>query len=530
LLGDSGRLSQIVINLIGNAIKFTEAGEVVVEVAVDSRSDDAVVLHFTVTDTGIGIPPDKIDTIFAAFSQADNSVTRRYGGTGLGLAITTQLAGLMGGRAWVESEVGKGSKFHFTARFALQADAALPSEPESLRDASVLVVDDNATNRRIFEAMLLSWGMRPTLADGASPARSAMLAAAARGEPFDLVLLDAMMPNVDGYALAGMITGDPLLAGCPIIMLSSAGAMEDASHCQELGIVRSLIKPVKQSDLLSAILRVLGPADEKELAPVSAVEPVRPRRILLAEDGLVNQQVARRLLEVRGHRVVLANNGREALDALEREAFDLVLMDVQMPEMDGFSATAAIRAKERETGKHVPIIAMTAHAMRGDRERCVDAGMDDYLAKPIHSKTLYEKVEAIAPSTPPPSIHEPSPRAEEPLENVLDWSAALRRVGGRADLLEQIVKLFFTESDKLMREIHDAIKAGDALRLRRVAHSLKGSADCFSATATVQAALRLETMGRDGMLTDADDGFTVLERAIGRLKVALAERAPRKEP
>jgi signal transduction histidine kinase/CheY-like chemotaxis protein/tetratricopeptide (TPR) repeat protein len=530
LLGDPGRLSQIVINLMGNAIKFTEAGEVVVDVAVESQSDHDVVLHFIVSDTGIGIPPDKLDAIFAAFSQADTSTTRRYGGTGLGLAITTQLTALMGGSAWAESELGKGSKFHFTARFALQdAVAALPLEPESLRGVPVLVVDDNATNRRIFASVLTSWGMKPTLTAAAGPALAAMRAAADPGEPFDLVLLDAMMPGIDGYTLAGWITDDPLLTGCPIIMLSSAGTLEDASRCQELGILRCLIKPVKQSDLRDAILRVLGPVDGKEAAPAPSAEEVRPRRILLAEDGLVNQQVARRLLEVRGHRVILANNGKEALAALEREAFDLVLMDVQMPEMDGFSATAAIRAKERETGEHVPIIAMTAHAMRGDRERCLEAGMDGYLAKPIHSRALYEAVEAIAPTTPPPSRHEPSPPPEQSLENVLDWNAALRRVGGRADLLEQIVKLFFTESDKLMREIQDAIAAGDTSKLRRVAHSLKGSADCFAATAAVQAALRLETMGRDSMLTDADDAYAVLERAIERLKAALAARAPRQE-
>ncbi len=551
LLGDPGRLSQIVINLMGNAIKFTEAGEVVLTVGIQesgvrgqesgnrnqapgsamadsfSLTPDSCFLHFTVSDTGIGIPADKLDTIFAAFSQADTSTTRRYGGTGLGLSITTQLAGLMGGRVWAESELGRGSKFHFTARFALQTDAAsLPREPESLRDVRVLVVDDNATNRRIFESVLTSWGMRPTLADGAGPAHALLLAASARGEPFDLVLLDALMPDVDGYTLAAQITDDPFLSGCPLIMLSSAGTIEDAARCDELGIRRSLIKPVKQSELRDAILRVLGPADDQERLPAVAEEAVRPRRILLAEDGVVNQQVALRLLELRGHHVVLANNGKEAVAALEREEFDLVLMDVQMPEMDGFSATAAIRAKERMTGAHVPIIAMTAHAMRGDRERCLEAGMDGYLAKPIHSRTLYETVEAITPTTPPPD--EPAP-VEEPLDDVLDWDAALRRIGGRSELLEQIANLFFTESDELMGEIQAAIAAGDTLKLRRVAHALKGSADCFCATATVQAAFVLETMGRDAMLTDADDAYAVLQRAIERLTAALAARVTRKD-
>jgi signal transduction histidine kinase/CheY-like chemotaxis protein/tetratricopeptide (TPR) repeat protein/tRNA A-37 threonylcarbamoyl transferase component Bud32 len=528
LLGDPGRLSQVVINLMGNAIKFTEAGEVVVDVAVDSRSDDAVVLHITVSDTGIGIPADKLDSIFAAFSQADTSTTRRYGGTGLGLAITTQLASLMGGRAWAESELGHGSKFHFTARFALQTDAAvLPRQPESLRNVPVLVVDDNATNRRIFESVLTSWDMRPTLVDGAGPALAAMRAAADRGEPFALVLLDALMPDVNGYTLAGQITDAPELSGCPIIMLSSAGAIEDASRREELGIRRCLIKPVKQSDLRDAILRVLGGADDREDSQALSEKAARPRRILLAEDGVVNQQVASRLLKLRGHHVVLANNGKEALAALEQEAFDLVLMDVQMPEMDGFTATAAIRAKERETGAHIPIVAMTAHAMRGDRERCLEAGMDSYLAKPIHMQALYETVEAITPTTPlPPPPEAPAP-LEEPRDDVLNWNAALRRIGGRTELLDQIVKLFYTESDTLMCEIQKAIAAADAVKLQRAAHSLKGSADCFCATATVQAALRLEVIGRDSMLTEADDAYAELQSAIKVLRAALMARVPR---
>jgi signal transduction histidine kinase/DNA-binding response OmpR family regulator len=525
LLGDPGRLSQIIINLVGNGIKFTERGEVVVAVAVNASNDHEVELQFTVADTGIGIPLDKQDIIFAAFSQADTSTTRRFGGTGLGLAISAQLAALMSGRVWVESAPGHGSKFHFTARFQVQTDAApaLPT-PEILKNLPVLVVDDNATNRWIYREVLASWGMQPVLTDGAAAARVELYRALAEGRSFRLVILDAMMPYVDGYRLADEITRSGLLPIGKMIMLSSAGVLQDAGRCREIGIARSLIKPVKQSDLREAILRVLGDEQSAHELNIPA-EPVafRPLHILLAEDGLVNQQVACRLLQVRGHRVQTANNGLEALAMLEKHSFDLVLMDVQMPEMDGFEASAAIRRKEKGTDKHQPIIAMTAHAMKGDRERCLAAGMDGYLAKPIHANALYEAVEAITTGARPdvePVM--PTPATQE----VLDWDGALRRVGGRADLLQNMVKLFFTESEKLRGEIRQAIEARDAAKLRRVAHSLKGSADCFAAGPVVAAALRLEIMGQQNQFTDAEPACAHLEREIDQLKLALAEHAP----
>ena len=527
LLGDPGRLSQIIINLVGNGIKFTERGEVVVGVAVNTADEHEVELQFTVADTGIGIPLDKQDLIFAAFSQADTSTTRRFGGTGLGLAISAQLSALMSGRVWVESAPGRGSKFHFTARFKVQTDAApvLPT-PEILKNLPVLVVDDNATNRWIYREVLASWGMQPVLTDGAAAARVELYRASAEGRSYRLVILDAMMPYVDGYRLAEEITRSGLLPGGKMIMLSSAGVLEDAGRCREIGISRSLIKPVKQSDLREAILRVLGAdsgGDEQAGAPPEKAAAFRPMHILLAEDGLVNQQVACRLLQVRGHRVQTANNGLEALAMLEKHTFDVVLMDVQMPEMDGFEASAAIRRKEKGTDKHQPIIAMTAHAMKGDRERCLAAGMDGYLAKPIHANALYEAVEAITPG----ERSEVEPTLPEPTsQEVLDWDSALRRVGGRADLLNNMVKLFFTESEKLRGDIRQAIEARDAAKLRRVAHSLKGSADCFAAGPVVAAALRLEIMGQESQFTDAEPACAHLEREIDQLKLALAERAP----
>jgi two-component system sensor kinase len=527
LLGDPGRLSQIVINLVGNGIKFTDRGEILVQVAAVGHTDDDVELQFTVADTGPGIAPDKQELVFSAFRQADASTTRRYGGTGLGLTIATQLAALMRGRVWVESEAGHGSKFHFTARFALNKDAApAPVAPDLLKGLPILVVDDNATNRRIFKDLLTAWGMRPTLVHGAAEALVELRRGVVFDDPYALILLDAMMPDIDGYTLAEQVTADPDLTGCPMIMLSSRGAMEDSSHCLELGIQRCLIKPVKHSDLREAIVRVLGSAGET--TPSATPHPqtlvARPLRVLLAEDGLVNQQVACRLLEARGHQVVVANNGIEAISLLEHGTFDLILMDVQMPEMDGFEATAAIRLHEEKTGAHIPIIAMTAHALKGDRQRCLDAGMDGYLAKPIHANVLYETLDEFAP----PITDTPAAAAEAvpaDADGVYDWKAALEHVGGRADLLQNMVPLFFKESVKLLGEIRQAIDAGDCPKLRRVAHSLKGSADCFAARPAVAAALRLEFMGRDGTLAEAEPAFAELETEINRLTRALAAHA-----
>jgi CheY-like chemotaxis protein len=531
LLGDPHRLRQIIVNLVGNAIKFTDQGEVVLAVTIEDHDEEHVHLHFVVSDTGIGIPEDKQRQIFEAFTQADTSTTRRYGGTGLGLTISMQLVKLMGGRLWVESEVGKGSTFHFDIRFGLlrEKEANTWTRPESLQNMPVLVVDDNKTNRRVLQDVLANWGMQPILAADGESALAILTVAAEREEPIRLALLDVMMPGMDGFQLAERIRQDERLASCTLLLLSSAGLMEDPTRCSDLGIARYLIKPVKQSDLRDALLRALGaPLDARRapgLLPGAHALAAAPLRILLAEDGLVNQQVACRLLEVRGHRVTVANNGREALALLGRDKFDLALMDVQMPEMDGFEATAAIRLREKTTGGHIPIIAMTANAMKGDRERCLAAGMDGYLAKPIRSKDLYETVEAITPTVPwIKEVPIEAIRSEEPVEKgVLDWNIAVQRVGGRSDLLTKMVQVFLEESGKLMPAIRQAIDQRDGPTLRRVAHSLKGSADCFAAEAAVEAALRLELMGKEGKLTDADEAYLVLQTEIERLERALAE-------
>ncbi|MBI3698471.1 MAG: response regulator, partial [Acidobacteria bacterium] len=393
VVGDPTRLRQILMNLVGNATKFTESGEVAVRVDPHTMADESVYLHFRVHDTGVGIPQDKLRDIFSPFTQADGSTTRRYGGTGLGLSISQQLARLMDGEIWAESEPGKGSTFHFTARFGYALAPArrpAPADPAILCDLELLVVDDNATNRRILQDVLTGWHMKPTVVSGALAALAAMRNARDAGRPFRLVLLDGQMPEMSGFELVHRIREDPTLAAATIMMLTSSDLQSDRARCAELGVACHLVKPVTQAELWEAILKtVAGAAWRQEPLPDAVPQSLppaesRPRmRILLAEDNLVNQRLAVRTLEKRGHLVVVANNGLEVLAALEKQSFDLVLMDIQMPEMGGFEASSAIRQKEQNTGRHIPIVALTAHAMNADRERCLAAGMDAYVSKPI---------------------------------------------------------------------------------------------------------------------------------------------------
>jgi len=402
--GDSSRLRQIVVNLVGNAIKFTDTGEIAVKVQLEAREGTDCICRFTVADTGIGIPEDKRESIFDPFSQADTSTTRKYGGTGLGLTISTRLVEMMGGKIWVESELGRGSQFHFTVRLAA-ADAkeirlGTIAPAELLRGVRVLVVDDNRTNCRILEGMLNRWEMKPITVNGGASALTLLSAAREAGEPFGLVLTDMHMPDMDGFALVEQIRQRPDLATATIMMLTSAGHRGDAARCQELGVSAYLLKPIRQSELREAIARVLGAREHDGAIPLvtrfslqDAREPDAYLSVLLAEDNLVNQRLVVRLLEKRGHRVVVAGTGLEALKALEKESFDLVLMDVQMPDMDGLEATAAIREKEKDTAAHQAIVALTAHAMKGDREKCLAAGMDGYLTKPIRPQELDQLLE-----------------------------------------------------------------------------------------------------------------------------------------
>jgi two-component system sensor histidine kinase/response regulator len=412
LRGDPMRFRQVVANLLGNAMKFTSEGEVVITGAVEEESENEVVLRFSVRDTGIGIPPEKQQLIFQAFTQTDSSTTRKYGGTGLGLAISSRLVQRMGGRIWVESEPGRGSTFHFTIPFQVQKSLPRKYEPtvaSAMHGLRTLVVDDNATNCRIYQEMLLTWQMKPTLAESGTDALAILERANAEGNPFLLILLDVQMPGMDGFTVVEKIKEHGWAPAPDVILLTSAGYRGDGSRCRELGVKGYLTKPVKRSDLLEAINAVLGSktavSENSSLVTLHSLRENRGRlRILLAEDNRTNQVLAMRLLEKRGHEVAVAANGEEALDAFEKQSFDLILMDVQMPEMDGLQATQAIRKCERYTGKHIPIIAMTAHAMVGDMERCLEAGMDDYITKPIRPQQLAELMERYTFALPPEKV------------------------------------------------------------------------------------------------------------------------------
>jgi CheY-like chemotaxis protein len=395
LIGDAGRLRQILTNLIGNSIKFTERGEVAVSVSTESADAGSVCLHFSVRDTGIGVPQDKLAIIFHPFEQADRSTTRKFGGTGLGLAISSRLVELMGGRIWAESKAGEGSTFHFLARFSPS-----PSGPREntrvpmydLHATPVLVVDDNATNRRILQELLLRWGMKPTLAESGFAALASLQRSIAEKNPFQLLLVDGHMPGMDGLELVRRVRGIPALASTVIMMLTSTQRGEYVQRCRELNVAHFLVKPVTQSELLHSILEIMNrvPAavPERTAQPATAADSEKALRVLVAEDNAVNQRLATALLAKMGHRATVAGNGRAALKAVEEGAFDLVLMDVQMPEMDGFEATAAIRRWEKKSGRYTPIVAMTAHAMQGDREKCLAADMDGYVSKPINRQEL----------------------------------------------------------------------------------------------------------------------------------------------
>ena len=402
LSGDPGRLRQILVNLVGNAIKFTEQGQILVKVKLRSTEADKALVQFSVRDTGVGIPVEHQEKIFESFSQADQSMTRKYGGTGLGLTICSRLVEMMGGKIWVVSQPGRGSTFHFTAQLGVQtlvSEQAKPIHPTLLRDLPVLIVDDNFTNRQVLSGIVSQWGMLPTAVEGGRAAMAALETAKDAGRPFPLVLLDGQMPEIDGFTLARQIQEHPELVRTTIMMLTSADHLGDAMLCRKLGISAYLVKPVRQSTLLDLICRGLQQVsqDSGELPQLRTNRrlPDSPVRVLVAEDNLVNQTLARRLLEKRGYEVSVVGDGRSALAALSSESFDIVLMDIQMPGMDGFEATAAIRQHEQLSGAHIPIVAMTAHAFKGDQERCLTAGMDAYVSKPVRQQELYATIESL---------------------------------------------------------------------------------------------------------------------------------------
>jgi two-component system sensor histidine kinase/response regulator len=529
LIGDAARLRQVILNLIGNAIKFTEHGEVVLLV---EKADDAVAvipaesiwLHLAVRDTGIGIAPEKHERIFEAFTQADNSTSRRFGGTGLGLTISSRLVVLMGGRIWVESAVGEGSTFHVMVPFAKQVGeiAARFSQWDKLKGVPALVVDDNATSRRILQEILENWGMAPRPVDSASAALTELKRAVASGRPFPLVLVDVMMPGTDGLVLARQIKEHPDLAETSVVLLASAGGSFDIASVAERGVAAFLTKPAKESELLRAIGVILGCAgvDAEPTTQESSDRTGRDgKRILLVEDNPVNQMLATLLLERHGHRVVAAHTGPEALTLVKSDTFDLVLMDMQLPGLDGLETTAAIRKREAGTSGHVPIIAMTAHALKGDREQYLAAGMDGYIAKPIQAHEFMREINRVAAPAPE---SEPQPENRTNVRPV-DRAALLEVVGGKAERLGKLVQVFLTETAKLRQAMREALVRDDAEQLKRVAHSFKGAVGVFGFAAVTQAAQELESLGRSGNLVDAGRAFTRLEQEIQRLEPALAE-------
>jgi two-component system sensor histidine kinase/response regulator len=523
VIGDSTRLRQVIVNLLGNAIKFTDRGEVVLLVETRQRQDRSIDLHFAIRDTGIGVPKEKQRLIFEAFAQADGSSTRRYGGTGLGLTISTRLVDMMGGRIWLESESGVGSTFHFTAKFELPQSVKAGQEPRAdggLAGIPVLVIDDNPTNRRILERTVIQWGMLPTLAENGELGVELLRRAKEEGRPIVLVLLDSQMPDLDGFGTAGMIKNDPDVSQVAIMMLTSGGHRGDADRCREMGIAAYLTKPVRQWELHEAIHGVLGlkfqkTQDHKLITRLSLNEMRKHLRVLLAEDNAVNRELTVRTLSKRGHTVLIATNGREALHVLETQTVDLVLMDVQMPEMDGFEATAAIREKERTTGAHLKIIAMTAHALKGDRERCLAAGMDGYLSKPVQAEELLTVAEGMSA--------DPGPIEASVVRNhaVLDATVALARLDGDEALLADLSKLFCEETPRFLSAVRDALARNDSDALQRAAHSLKGSVSTFAAQDALNAVLKVEAIANAKNFDGAADACVVLEKEIERLHIAL---------
>lgn len=541
LQGDSRRLRQIVINLVGNAIKFTDEGEVVVEVNVadsepaDGHEVEAVELEFRVEDTGVGIPTEFHQSIFEPFSQVDASSTRAHSGSGLGLAICRELIQKMGGDIAVESEPDKGSCFRFTATFRRATDRQIERlerfEPSGeLIGLRVLVIDDNETNRTILEDLLTRWKMHPILADSGEAALAALRETAERQERFPLILLDALMPRMDGFMLLELADEEKLLEGATILMLSSAERQTLKDLCDEAPVAAFLEKPVSQSDLFDSIITALQGSGVRVESTHELPPAERPLRLLVAEDTPANQKVARLMLEQRGHDVTIVDNGQKAVEVLQHNAFDVVLMDVQMPVMDGLTATREIRALSNNTAAAIPIVALTAHAVAGDQERCLEAGMDAYVAKPIELFELIRTVEEVAglevgrltatrtltsDSTAPSRQDEPSG------SNVFNYEVAVSRLNGNEELFRDMVNFFAEDAPRLLSEIETAIDAGNSAQIRRASHSLKGLCANFEAEPARDVALSSENAGRDGNFDLARELFPRLKAEVNRLKEAL---------
>ena len=535
LTGDSNRLRQIVVNLVGNALKFTHSGEVLLDVQRESPPEALPIqLHFQVKDTGIGIPDDKLHRIFEAFEQADNSMTRRYEGTGLGLAISSRLVELMNGRIWVESRVGEGSTFHFLADFepAPESFRHLEQNTASLTGRRVLVVDDNATNRRILEEILHNWRIETVLAESAPEAIIAVEHATHSDQPFDLILTDANMPDVDGFTLVEQLNSRNDLDSPVLMMLTSRGRMGDLTRATELGIAAYLIKPIKQSELFDAIVEALGVESAEDESSSFGDRPMQHARsldVLLAEDSHVNQKLAIALLEKWGHKVTVAHNGREAVEQWVEHPFDIILMDVQMPEVDGHDATQQIRDRERTGGGHVPIMAMTAHALKGDEERCLAVGMDDYLSKPIRAPILFDKLAAlcdVAVADDEEVIGLPDEDAADASEvataaGLVDWDAALNIAAGDAELLTELVKSVLIETPQQFELLEKSLTEGDSTAARRAAHTILGNMRTVSAAEAMDCAAIVENLAKENQLAEVSNPLAKLHTICVRVLAEL---------
>jgi two-component system sensor histidine kinase/response regulator len=559
LRGDPGRLRQILINLVGNAVKFTDAGEVTLKAVIEEEDVNRALIRFSVRDTGIGISEEKMDRLFKSFSQIDGSTSRKYGGTGLGLAISKQLTELMGGSIGVDSKEGEGSTFWFTVALEKQSDITnILTVPEDIRKKRILIVDDNDVNRQIFREQLKSWGCRYGEALSGAQAMDELRRAHEMKDPFEIAIIDMQMPGKDGEELGRQIKQDPILSTTVLIMVSSMGTRGDAARLKNIGFAAYLTKPIKQSQLYDCLGTTAGMFKEKNRSQDTAIitrysladDKKRRVRILLAEDDPTNQKVALNILKKFGYWANAVGNGQEALEALEKNIYDIVLMDIQMPVMDGYTTTGQIRRFELEhlrgksnekhsgaaSGRHfgylvkskrIPIIAMTAHAMKGDREKCIAAGMDDYTPKPINPQEVLEKIEkwtgaernTCGAGTGVGSgvlKKNPVPETTEEIES-LDFEKALERAMGDKDFLKMLLEGFIEELPSQIESIKAAIASADTTMLTEVAHKIKGAAANLSAYGVSATAKTLEEIGRSQKMDQADQMLSVLVKESKRL-------------
>ena len=533
LVGDPMRFRQVVTNLVGNSIKFTHEGEVVVRVALTAATElaaDQVMLQVAVTDTGIGIPANKQRAIFDAFTQADASTTRRFGGTGLGLTISNYLVQRMGGQIAVESLEGQGTTFHFTAVFGRKDrlyQESGPVIPENLRGKVVLIVDDNSTTLQILRDMLRTWGLAPIAVSSGEAALELLKPSGQFSTSLAAAVIDGHMPGMDGFTLVQQMRREPHGTQLPIVLLTSGNRPDDAEWVKRFGVSSQLAKPVRRRRLLQALQSALGgPALAEEASSPRQLRPLPTLNVLVAEDGIVNQKLIRELLVKQGHRVRIVSGGADAVAAWESARPDIVLMDVQMPGMDGLAATARIRELERQTHQRpTPIVAMTAHAMKGDRERCLEAGMDQYVSKPLRSQLLFQVMAAalgiVESAEPAAATVPPDSQAAPPMQGIVDWQDALLAVNGDRATLASVSEAFMSEAPKLTRQLRETLEANDAAAFRRAAHTLKSSLRFFGAHDAAELAWQLEVLGKDGDLEAAARQVDLLIAAVESVSQAV---------